>query len=159
MMNKKLMVFFVLALLILVVGGSVMSAYGMRSYMEGDAAVVVRGADISRNPYQYADVDYGNMPPPMNVGCQMKSGVGLASSLLPQEPAAQETFGEFAPDPILEGQQFLDPRNQIGIPETMGGALRNANQSIRAEPPNPKRPYTWNNSTIVPDMMQRELVV
>jgi len=90
--------------------------------------------------------------------CEMKAGTGLASSLLPREVASQEEFGEFAPEDILAGQSFLEPRSQIGIPETTGGALRNANQSIRAEPPNPKDAFTWNNSTIAPDTMQRALI-
>ena len=90
--------------------------------------------------------------------CEMKMGTGLASSLLPREIASQDDFGQFVPEDILSGQNFLDPKNIIGIPETMGGALRNANQQIRAEPPNSKNSYVWNNSTIVPDMMQRPLV-
>ena len=89
--------------------------------------------------------------------CAMKSGVGLSSSLLPREVATSDDFGQFAPDDILKGQNFLDPRSQIGWPETIGGTLRNANQSERAEPPNPKSAYTWNNSTIVPDLMQRSM--
>jgi hypothetical protein len=87
--------------------------------------------------------------------CAMKSGTGLSSSLLPREVATSDDFGQFAPDDILKGQNFLDPRSQVGWPETIGGTLRNANQSERAEPPNPKSAYTWNNSTIVPDLMQR----
>jgi hypothetical protein len=90
-------------------------------------------------------------------GCGMDKGVGLASSLLPREVASAEDFGEFAPEDILAGQNFLEPRSQIGFPETVGGALRNANQQIRADPPNPKDPFVWNNSTIVPDLMQRNL--
>jgi hypothetical protein len=90
-------------------------------------------------------------------GCGMEKGVGLASSLLPREVASAEDFGEFAPEDILAGQNFLEPRQQIGFPETVGGALRNANQQVRADPPNPKDPFVWNNSTIVPDMMQRDL--
>jgi hypothetical protein len=90
-------------------------------------------------------------------GCGMANGVGLASSLLPREVASAEDFGEFAPEDILAGQNFLEPRAQIGFPETIGGALRNANQQIRSDPPNPKDPFVWNNSTIVPDGMQRGL--
>jgi len=90
-------------------------------------------------------------------GCGMENGVGLASSLLPREVASQEDFGEFAPEDILAGQNFLEPRAQVGFPETVGGALRNANQQIRAEPPNSKDPFVWNNSTIVPDTMMRPL--
>jgi hypothetical protein len=87
----------------------------------------------------------------------MNRGTGLASSLLPREVASAEDFGQFAPEDILSGQNFLEPRQQIGFPETVGGALRNANQQIRKDPPNPKEPYVWNNSTIVPDLMQRGL--
>ena len=87
----------------------------------------------------------------------MKNGTGLASSLLPREVATQDDFGEFAPEDILRGQNFLEPRQQVGMPETVGGALRNANQQIRAEPPVPKDVFVWNNSTITPDVMQRGL--
>ena len=87
----------------------------------------------------------------------MNKGTGLASSLLPREVASAEDFGQFAPEDILAGQNFLEPRKQIGFPETVGGALRNANQQIRRDPPNPKDPFVWNNSTIVPDLMQRGL--
>jgi hypothetical protein len=90
-------------------------------------------------------------------GCGMDKGTGLASSLLPREIASAEDFGQFAPEDILKGQNFLEPRKQIGFPETVGGALRNANQQIRKDPPNPKDPFVWNNSTIVPDTMQRGL--
>lgn len=95
-------------------------------------------------------------PPAKAAGCQMNAGTGLASSLLPRE-VAQGEFGEFSPEDLLKGQNFLEPRQQIGFPETIGGALRNANQQIRADPVNPKQPYVWNNSTIVPDTMQRDL--
>jgi len=94
---------------------------------------------------------------PARNGCGMERGTGLASSLLPREVASAEDFGEFAPEDILAGQNFLEPRQQIGFPETVGGALRNANQQIRAEPPNAKEPFVWNNSTIVPDSMMRSL--
>src|SRR5210317_8032 len=87
----------------------------------------------------------------------MKNGTGLASSLLPREVATQDDFGEFAPEDILKGQNFLEPRQQVGMPATVGGALRNANQQIRAEPPVSKDVYVWNNSTITPDVMQRGL--
>jgi len=94
---------------------------------------------------------------PSKNGCGMDQGVGLASSLLPREVASAEDFGQFAPEDILAGQNFLEPRQQIGFPETVGGALRNANQQIRSEPPNSKEPFVWNNSTIVPDGMMRSL--
>ena len=106
----------------------------------------------------YAPSGYGAVgPSEPGVGCEMKAGTGLASSLLPREVASQEDFGEFAPEDILEGQNFLEPRAQIGFPETVSGALRNANQQIRADPPNPKEPFVWNISTIASDTMRRPL--
>jgi len=106
----------------------------------------------------YAPSGYGAVgPSEPGVGCEMKAGTGLASSLLPREVASQEDFGEFAPEDILAGQNFLEPRAQIGFPETVSGALRNANQQIRADPPNPKEPFVWNNSTIASDTMRRPL--
>lgn len=99
----------------------------------------------------------GPGPSAQGAGCALGKGVGLASSLLPREVSSAEDFGQFAPDEILKGQNFLDPRQQIGFPETIGGNLRNANQSIRAEPPNPKNAFVWQNSTIAPDLMRRPL--
>ena len=100
----------------------------------------------------------GPAPAPVDAPCNgMNKGTGLASSLLPREVASAEDFGQFAPEDILAGQNFLEPRKQIGFPETVGGALRSANQQIRADPPNHKEPFVWNNSTIVPDLMQRGL--
>jgi hypothetical protein len=93
----------------------------------------------------------------MDGGCGSQMGVGLASSLMPRDVATQEQYGQFAPDDILKGQNFLDPRQQVGWPETIGGNIRNGNQQLRADPPNPKDAYVWNNSTIVPDLMQRDL--
>lgn len=105
-------------------------------------------------PGKYAPVD---MPQNIDVNaCALQNGgTGLASALLPREVATQEDFGKFMPEEILQNQNFLDPRDQIGFPETVGGALRNANQQVRSEPPNPRNPVTiFNVSTIVPDQMR-----
>lgn len=109
--------------------------------------------------YEGANV-VDSMPAPVNGGslsvpAAAANGMGVASSLLPRDVAAQEDFGEFAPDDILKGQNYLNPRALIGYPETVGGALRNANQQIRSEPPNPREAVTiFNTSTIVPDQMR-----
>jgi hypothetical protein len=101
----------------------------------------------------------GPSPSPQRaVNCAAQAGTGLASALLPREVSQDEDWGQFAPSDVLKGQSFMDPRAQIGVPETAGGSLRNANQSIRAEPPNKKEVFVWNNSTIMPDLMQRPLV-
>ena len=110
----------------------------------------LQSGDLANSDLSGTNIDLSN-------SCAMKAGTGLSSSLLPREVATNDDFGQFAPDDILKGQNFLDPRSQIGWPETIGGTLRNSNQSERAEPPNPKNAYTWNNSTIVPDLMQRSM--
>ncbi len=78
-----------------------------------------------------------------------------SGSLIPREVVQTEDFGQFSPDKILSGQNYLDPRNQIGYPETVGGVLRNANQQFRSEPMNPRTPVSiFNLSTIPPDTMR-----
>jgi len=75
--------------------------------------------------------------------------------LIPKEVVTTEDFGQFSPDAILSGQNFLDPRAQIGFPETIGGNLRNANHDFRSEPINPRDPVSiFNLSTIPPDTMR-----
>ena len=75
--------------------------------------------------------------------------------LIPKEVVTTEDFGQFSADAILSGQNFLDPRAQIGFPETIGGNLRNANRQERSEPPNPRDPVSiFNLSTIPPDTMR-----
>ena len=115
----------------------------------------------SKSSYTISEREYASIGPSVGPAAGpsagMSQGTGLASSLLPREIASEEDFGQFAPEDVLAGQNFLDPRQQIGFPETVGGALRNANQQIRKDPPNPKEPFVWNNSTIVPDLMQRGL--
>jgi hypothetical protein len=145
--GRSLLVFAVVAILVLIffncMGGRQVSTY----------AVV--GDEVDAPDSDYAPVNMeGNR---INIGaCALKKGgTGLASALLPREVATQEDFGQFAPSEILKGQNFLDPRNQIGFPETIGGALRNANQQVRSEPANPRNPVTiFNTSTIPPDQMR-----
>ena len=75
--------------------------------------------------------------------------------MIPKEVVTTEDFGQFSPDAILSGQNFLDPRAQIGFPETIGGNLRNANRDFRSEPPNPRDAVSiFNLSTIPPDTMR-----
>jgi hypothetical protein len=92
-------------------------------------------------------------------GAAYEGGVGAtdvsSASLIPREVIQTEDFGQFSPDKILSGQNYLDPRNQIGYPETVGGVLRNANQQFRSEPINPRTPVSiFNLSTIPPDTMR-----
>ena len=78
-----------------------------------------------------------------------------SASLIPREVVQTEDFGQFSPEKILTNQNYLDPRSQIGYPETVGGVLRNANRDFRSEPINPRTPVSiFNLSTIPPDTMR-----
>ena len=155
MVTKNNSRIFLLIVLVVVVGLCMCGGSKLSAYTPQQANVV--GEDVRSVDDDIAPADLSGTGINLDIACAMNNGVGLASSLLPREVASQEDFGEFVPDDILKSQNFLDPRQQIGFPETIGGALRNANQQIRADPPNPKNPYTWNNSTIVPDLMQRRI--
>jgi len=85
-----------------------------------------------------------------NIGQSVSS-----ASLIPRDVVATEDFGQFSPENILGNQNYLDPRSQIGYPETLGGVLRNANRDFRSEPLNPRTPVSiFNLSTIPPDVMR-----
>ena len=57
------------------------------------------------------------------------------------------------------GVNFLNAGYLIGV-DTIGSTLRNANQQIRSEPPNPQLLVSpWNNTTIEPDAFRQPLEV
>lgn len=88
------------------------------------------------------------------------SAKGPGSAMLPTEIPVAEDFSQFNTDYILSSQNYLDPRNQIGYPETVGGTLRNSNLQIRSEPPNPRDPVSiFNLSTIVPEQMRPQFEI
>jgi hypothetical protein len=90
----------------------------------------------------------GGMPAAMDDGIS-------AASLIPREVVGTDDFGQYDPSAILSGQTYLDPRSQVGYPETLGGVLRNANRQERSEPLNPRDPVSiFNLSTIPPDIMR-----
>lgn len=83
-----------------------------------------------------------------------------AASLIPREVVQTEDYGQFSPEKILSNQNYLDPRSQIGYPETIGGVLRNANRDFRSEPINPRTPVSiFNLSTIPPDNMRPQFEI
>jgi hypothetical protein len=108
----------------------------------------------------YNTVQEPSMAMDMDVQPQTSEGWGVSTSMLPREIPSQEDFGSFSPDDIMKGQTYLDPRAQIGYPETIGGVLRNASWDLRSEPPNPRTPISiFNNSTIVPDLMRPQFEI
>lgn len=87
----------------------------------------------------------------------------VASSLLPNNTelfnGQLEGFSDCDVSNPLANQVFLTRQGggQIGT-NTVAGSLRNGNQSLRSEPPNPVLAVgPWNLSTIFPDLTRRPL--
>ena len=83
-----------------------------------------------------------------------------AEDLLPKEDS--EAIKEFniakpAGEGILQGVNMLDAGFHVGV-NSVGQSLRNANQQLRAEPPNPQVQVSpWMMSSIGPDLLRRPL--
>lgn len=89
------------------------------------------------------------------------SGVGnfaVASSLLPAPNKGElEGFLDCDLTNSLANQVFLSPGQQLGT-NTVSSSLRNSNQGLRSEPPNPVFTVSpWMNSTINPDLTRKQL--
>lgn len=142
-MNKKGIAILVLVAVILFL------LFGPRAARFGDPAV--QGTDLNAGGIAAAPVDT-----PTNPITSMVS----SASLIPNDVSGTEDFSQFSPDAILGGQNYLDPRAQLGYPETLGGTLRNANRDVRSEPANPRTPVSiFNLSTISPDVMRPQFEI
>ena len=59
----------------------------------------------------------------------------------------------------LELKNFLEAGFHTGV-DTQANSLRNANQQLRSEPPNPQKPVSiWQNSTISPDPFRKSMEI
>ena len=153
-MNRKGLAIVVLAVIILfLLFSGRKSGFGMAS--QGQMAVT--GMNVSAGPVTTGGAAQTTMMMPAQVP-SMGDNIGQtvsSASLIPRDVVATEDFGQFSPDKILGNQNYLDPRSQIGYPETLGGVLRNANRDFRSEPLNPRTPVSiFNLSTIPPDVMR-----
>ena len=153
-MNRKGLAIVVLVVIILfLLFSGRKSGFGMAN--QGQMAVT--GMNVSAGPAMTGGAAQTTvmMPAPvMSMGDNIGQTVSSAS-LIPRDVVATEDFGQFSPDKILGNQNYLDPRSQIGYPETLGGVLRNANRDFRSEPLNPRTPVSiFNLSTIPPDVMR-----
>lgn len=83
----------------------------------------------------------------------------LSGNLLPKKnDVLDDSAFEFAPKD-LQNINFLDATTRIGV-DTVSSSLRNANYSIRSEPPNPRDVVSpWMNTTIDPDLERKSLEV
>ena len=89
----------------------------------------------------------------------MGGDVLSAQDLLPQ--CADSPYAQVVPNgqgSINDGN-LLNSGYHLGV-NTVGSSLRNANRQLRSEPPNPQvKVSPWNQTTIEPDMNQRELEI
>ena len=90
-------------------------------------------------------------------GSSQMPAINVATDLLPKPSSPQVMdFGEFAPT-ALQGQNFLDVSQQLGI-DTQGSSMKNANYQLRSDPPNPRTNVgPWLNSTVEADLLRRPL--
>jgi hypothetical protein len=110
--------------------------------------------------------------PAGNEGPQQVTGLGRtpstcypqptlkAEDLLPKEDSAaikEFNIAKPAGEGILDGVNLLDAGFHVGV-NTVGQSLRNANQQLRSEPPNPQVEVSpWMTSTIGPDLGRKPL--
>ena len=151
-MDRKGLAIMVLAAVILL-----LLVAPQKSRFTADAAV--SGMSLSNSNYAntHARANSGRSAAevPQGEGPYLAGGDMSSAGLIPREVVQTEDFGQFSPEAILSGQNYMDPRSQIGYPETLGGVLRNANQQFRSEPINPRSPVSiFNLSTIPPDTMR-----
>jgi len=117
----------------------------------------IGGYNLNNQPYVSPSQDQyaSSLDPARFTSGEGKPAPANSASLIPRDVVQTEDFGQFSPDKILSGQNYLDPRSQVGYPETLGGNLRNANRDFRSEPLNPRTPVSiFNLSTIPPDVMR-----
>jgi hypothetical protein len=121
----------------------------------GDGNEVVMPAAPIDNAGPSVIKEAPSAPPP--VQCQPRDRLS-ANDLLPKD-AANSTFAQVNP----AGQGDTDTKNHltagytIGV-NSVGNSLRNANQQLRSEPPNPQLKVSpWMNTTIGPDLGRKAL--
>ena len=151
--RKNLLILLLAAVVLFLILSPRSSGYGV-----GSASTTVMGSNLGNmvgaSDSQVSQGSSGLNEAPVDAQYGGTDSVSSAS-LIPREVVQTEDFGQFSPDKILTNQNYLDPRSQIGYPETIGGVLRNANRDFRSEPINPRNPVSiFNLSTIPPDTMR-----
>lgn len=106
----------------------------------------------------------GDMYAPSSASQSMPSACNMPESQNPLDLLPNDTNSQWAQlNPAGKGDlaniNLLKAGYHIGI-DTIGQTLRNANQQIRSEPPNPQvNVGPWNLSTIEPDFMRPPLEI
>jgi hypothetical protein len=137
------------------------------SYKE-EIKKLAREADIAKDKYDMQDVSQEDIvEQKMDVEKEVEDSNKLVEDkdvkpedLLPGNDEADEWA---AVNPkgkgSLELKNVLEAGHHIGV-DTQANSLRNANQQIRSEPPNPQKPVSiFLNSTISPDPFRKPLEI
>tara|TARA_Y200000002_G_scaffold325255_1_gene287265 strand:- start:1269 stop:1862 length:594 start_codon:yes stop_codon:yes gene_type:complete len=100
----------------------------------------------------------GNQVEQRNNSAFPKQQLG-ASDLLPQDDSSLWAQVNPSGEGSLKDRNFLQSGYHIGI-NTVGQTLRNANQQLRSEPPNPQvKVSPWLQTTIEPDLGRKPMEI
>ena len=100
------------------------------------------------------NTDSKGLPPACN-----PASVPNPAELLPKDANSQWARLNPSGSAEMQNVNLLKSGWHAGI-DTVGNTLRNANQQVRSEPPNPTSKVSiWNNSTIAPDLMRVPLEI
>ena len=135
-------------------------AWRQSKMMEGFAASDPRDFLYATLPAK--DMTVGNGVTPRPAGATMAplpKAIGVSTDLMPPPtPVVENDFAEFAPKNALADRNFLEADKMIGI-DTIEGSLKNANYSLRADPPLKKDDSIspWMVSTFTHDSRRKKL--
>jgi len=134
---------------------------GLEGFDLGDGSLLgatgVAAAEAGSNSAQKSVIGLGQTPST----CYPQQKLRPEDLLPTDESKAIQEFNISKPvgEGILQGVNLLDSSYHVGV-NTVGQSLRNANQQLRSEPPNPQVNVSpWMNTTISPDLPRRPLEV
>jgi hypothetical protein len=153
---------FVLLLVVLQCTGMltrILNMCGLEGFAMGDySSEGISGSEpVGQNEVQQAVTGLGRTPST----CYPQQKLKPADLLPTDENKAIQEFNIAKPvgEGILQGVNMLDSSYHVGV-NTVGQSLRNSNQQLRSEPPNPQVNVSpWMNTTIGPDLPRRPLEV
>jgi len=162
---------FLLALVVLQCTGhltKILNMCGLEGFEVGDlsngdsgsmmgSGQVAASEQLGQNEVQQAVTGLGRTPS----SCYPQQKLKPEDLLPTDESKAIQEFNIAKPvgEGILQGVNMLDASYHVGV-NTVGQSLRNANQQLRSEPPNPQVNVSpWMNTTIGPDLPRRPLEV
>ncbi len=151
-----------------VAGGTKPAFASPAQAMDASGATAVKAPAPMAKPGAESFADYGApfgaegaMGPVPMAGAQKPQGCYPREQLNPADLLPHDANSQWAAvNPAagdLQGKNFLSSGALVGV-NTIGQSLRNANQQLRAEPPNPQiHVGPWQQSTIEPDLSRRPL--